>query len=420
MLASSERSMRGRCCAVAVACLALGVFVSAAHAQWPGWGGPNRDFVVRGEKLATSWPEGGPKEAWKRPLGEGYSAIVVDGGKLYTMYRTGENEVIVALDAKTGATEWEHSYEAKVPEGIETRFGKGPNSTPQIAGDKIAAFGFTGMLTVLDKKSGKVVWQHDLVKEHGMSTPHFGVSGSPIAIGNDLIVPAGGEGKGLMSFALKSGKLNWSKHDFVNLYSSPQVFKLAGKEQIVLLAHDKIVGLDPEGGDLLWSAKHENQWKTNISTPLMTEDGALFVSAGGEAGGKLLRIVKSGDGFKAEEVWSNRKVSMSQSNGVRVGGHIYGVAGGEPSFFVAINSEDGKVLWRERGYSKAMTLAVDDQLLILNEDGTLALAKATPEKFEIVAKAPVLKEEAWTIPTLVDGTLYLRDKKNIMALNVGK
>lgn len=404
----------------AAACLALGIVVSAAHAQWPGWGGPNRDFVVRGEKLATSWPESGPKEAWKRPLGEGYSAIAIDGGKLYTMYRTGENEVIVALDAKTGTTEWEHSYEAKVPEGIETRFGKGPNSTPQIVGDNVVALGFTGMLTVLDKNSEKVAWQHDLAKAHGMSPPHFGVSASPIAFGNDLIVPAGGEGKGLMSFDLKTGKLNWAKHDFVNLYSSPQVLKLAGKEQVVLLAHDKIVGVDPKGGDLLWSVKHENQWKTNINTPLLTDDGLLFVSSGGEAGSKLLKIVKSGDGFKADEVWSTRKVTMGQSNSVRIGDYVYGVSGGEASFFVAVNSDDGKIAWRERGYSKAMTLAADEHLIILNEDGTLTLAQATPEKFEVKAKVSVLKEEAWTIPTLADGMLFLRDKEKILALNVGK
>ena len=80
-----------------------------APAAWSQWGGPNQDFRAPARDLATSWPESGPEELWSRPLGEGYSAILVDGGRLYTMYRSGEKEAVVCLDAGTGETVWEHT-----------------------------------------------------------------------------------------------------------------------------------------------------------------------------------------------------------------------------------------------------------------------------------------------------------------------
>ena len=68
--------------------IALAAFgTEPAAAQWPQWGGPNRDFTVETSGLADTWPEDGPARLWHRELGDGYSAIVYDDGLLYTMYR---------------------------------------------------------------------------------------------------------------------------------------------------------------------------------------------------------------------------------------------------------------------------------------------------------------------------------------------
>jgi hypothetical protein len=79
--------------------------------NWHQWGGPQRNFNVQSAPLAP-WPAAGPRQLWRRPLGEGYASILVDQSTLVTMYRRGDAEVVVALDASSGRTLWEHVYDA--------------------------------------------------------------------------------------------------------------------------------------------------------------------------------------------------------------------------------------------------------------------------------------------------------------------
>ena len=120
--------------------------------EWPQWGGPMRNFHAESARIARAWPEGGPRQRWRRPLGEGYSSILVDGGTLVTMYRRGDSEVIVALDAATGRTRWEHAYDAPLTrDGYFDVWlnsaGPGPYSTPLIADGIVFAVGVTGQVS---------------------------------------------------------------------------------------------------------------------------------------------------------------------------------------------------------------------------------------------------------------------------------
>src|SRR5262249_42285155 len=102
---------------------------SAAAPEWPQWGGPHRNFKITSGALQESWPAGGPKQLWSRPLGEGHSSILVDNGRLYTMYSSGNRETVISLDATTGKTIWEYGYEANT-KGLSLENGRGPHSTP--------------------------------------------------------------------------------------------------------------------------------------------------------------------------------------------------------------------------------------------------------------------------------------------------
>jgi outer membrane protein assembly factor BamB len=125
----------------------------AARAQssdWVQWGGPHRNFVAETKGLATSWPDAGPRRVWQRELGDGYSAIVVERGTIYTMYRKGDNEVAVALDAATGKTLWEYSYAAPFSTDYDMTNGPGPHATPLVSGNFVFTSGSTGKLHCLD------------------------------------------------------------------------------------------------------------------------------------------------------------------------------------------------------------------------------------------------------------------------------
>src|SRR5262245_44450191 len=103
--------------ALMIGCLFVAFGCAQAIAQpvrgqdWPQWGGPRRDFKSDSTGLAGRWPARGPQRLWSRPLGEGHSAIVAEGGRLYTMYRKGQQEIVVSLDSKTGKTIWEYNYD---------------------------------------------------------------------------------------------------------------------------------------------------------------------------------------------------------------------------------------------------------------------------------------------------------------------
>lgn len=404
--------------------LALAFAVAPAYAQWPQWGGPDRNFATNAQGLAPQWPEGGPKKLWSRPLGEGYSSITVDDGKLFTMYRKGDDEYVVCLDAAKGDTKWEHKYNAPIPEGMEKQFGLGPNATPSIAGGKVYTLGVSGILHCLDEATGKVVWSHDLRKDYSAATPHFGFASSPLVYKDRLIVAAGGKDSGILAFNLADGALIWKKYDFGgeekgDIYSSPIVIQLDGEDQIVLLAGREVFGFDAASGEQKWFHPHINQWNTNICTPIWGDDHVLYVSSGGEAGSRGLKLGRDGGITKVEEVWTTRKMAVGQGNAVRAGKYVYASSGDGPAFITAVNAGDGSIAWRERGFGKSTMIHADGKLIILDEDGTLALATPTPEALTVHTKLQLLKKPAWTAPTLVGKTLYVRDKETIMALDLG-
>jgi outer membrane protein assembly factor BamB len=271
-----------------------------------------------------------------------------------------------------------------------------------------------------DAKAGKSVWSHNLVKDYKVKPPTFGFSSSPIAHGDALIVPAGGAGTGLMAFDLASGSPRWKRHDFVELYSSPIIIHVGGADQIAMLAEDRVTGIDPASGDLLWEHKHENQWKTNILTPIWGDDGILYISSGGEAGSRGLKIVRNEGQYAAEEVWATKKMALGQSNAIRSGSHIYGCSGSDAGhFMIALDVRSGEIAWRERGFKKLTMIHADGKFIMLDENGVLSLATASPKGIEVKSKVELLKEKAWTIPAIDGKKLYLRDQEVIMALDLG-
>jgi outer membrane protein assembly factor BamB len=392
-----------------------------ARAQWTQWGGPKQDFTADSKGLASSWPEDGPKKLWTRELGEGYSAILVDDGKLYTMYRSEDNmEAVVALDAKTGKTLWETKYDHSPHKGHVKEFGNGPRSTPLIFGDRLYVVGVGGRLACLNKEDGKEVWAKELWTDmKGSILPH-GYASSPVPYKNTVVVLVGGEEQSFVAFNKTDGSIAWKKQSYGNSYSTPKLINLDGEDQLVTFLATEIVGIDPNNGDLKWSYPHQNQWKQNVCMPILGPDNILFFSSP-EAGARGLKLTKKGDKTEIEEVWQTRKIQFYHVNSVSVGDYVYGSTGtGQgPAFFAAVNMKTGDIAWRERGLSKATCVYADGKLIILDEDGVLALASCSPEKFEVVSKATVLDKVAWTVPTVVGKTLYVRDQKSIMAFDLG-
>ncbi|MFQ5411934.1 MAG: PQQ-binding-like beta-propeller repeat protein [Phycisphaerae bacterium] len=398
-------------------------FTGVGAAQYRQWGGPKQDFKCKTKGLAANWPPEGPPKLWSRDLGEGYSGILAEKGLLYTMYRGDEREVVIALDAKTGETIWEHPYDAPISEKHQRTFNAGPRGTPLLSGKRLYAIGCTGKMHCLSAETGKVYWSRDLWKEFGGTFLMHGYASSPFAYKKTVIVMVGGEGHSLIALDKKTGDVVWKKQDYKNSYSTPKLIQVDGEEQLLCYMAQELVGVNPRNGERLWSYEIGNQFNQNITLPIWGKDNILFLTSE-VAGSRGLKLTREGKQTIVEELWSNRKVRIHHSNAIRVGDYAYTSSGGmgRPGLFWAVDVRTGKVAWRERGFDKATCLYADGRFIILDENGHLGLATATPEFFEIHAKVPMLEpkeaSKTWTAPTLAGKTLYLRDSRKIMALDL--
>lgn len=394
---------------------------SATLADWPQWGGPSRDFKSEAKGLAIRWPVTGPRRLWSRPLGAGHSALVAEGGRLYTIYRRGDREIVIALDAKTGKTVWEYPYAAPYLPRMDMSYGDGPHSTPLVAGSLLYTVGATGKLMCFDKLAGKLRWSHDLWREYGGTFIGVGYSSSPIAYQNTLIVQVGGPGHAFMAFDLLTGEVVWRAQDYRNSNSSPIIINVDGQQQLVAFMHNEIVGLDPRDGALLWSHSITAQWNFhfNISTPVWGEGNLLFASAAYGIGGRVLHLSRSGKKTLVKELWQSERTRVHKENAIRIGDVIYASTGHlGPAFFTAIDVKTGKVLWQDRRFSHASFLYASGRFIILDEDGNLALAVPSVSGLVVHSQVEIFNSRSWTVPTLVGTTLYLRDRRTVIALQL--
>jgi len=417
--------------------LASIVLPRAASAQWPQFGGPNRNFICDTKGLASKWAEEGPKKLWTRELGDGYATIIADGGILYTMYRTGEDEFSVALDAATGKTLWEHKNPSPFTK-LMAEFGAGPHSTPLIAGDRLYTIGTNAVMHCFDKKTGNVIWMHDLPKDFNADLPDRGYGSSPIAYKSTVIVVVDrkrkGEGEGdkseetkeakpvegqsLMAFDQATGSVVWKAHDYPVSYPSPILIRFDGEDQLVLLMGKEIIGVNPDNGALLWHHPLKPEG-ANLATPVWIAPDMLFCSSAYDSGSRVLKLARKEGKTVPEELWYSRKMRVHHANAIPLGDYVYGSSGDfGPAFFMGVNVKTGEVAWRERGFAKSTCVYADGKLILLDEDGQLALATATPQGLTVHSKCKLTERYSWAAPTLVGAKLYLRDRKNILALDL--
>jgi outer membrane protein assembly factor BamB len=372
---------------------------------------------------------------WSRTLGTGHSAITVDDGRLFTLARAGNgraklgpwsaDEAVMALDAKTGATIWEHRYPART--GYEDfSFGPGPHATPLVVGDRVFTVGTNQQLFAFDKRTGKVIWSHDFVKE--FKSPELllrpnvktGYGCSPIAFGDTILCSVGGPGQSAMAFRQSDGAVVWKSGDFLTSAAAPILIEMDGRPQAVFLAGGMIAGIDPSNGSILWAHPHDPGNDLNCGTPLFGPDNVLFMSSAYQAGSRAIRLTPRGGLIDTEELWFTNRVRFMFLSSIRIGEFVYGTTGDfGPAFLTALNIKTGESPWQVRGFARASLLAADGKVIVMNEDGDLALARLSATGAEILSRTKVFDTTTWTAPTLVGTTLYARDREKIVALDLG-
>jgi outer membrane protein assembly factor BamB len=387
------------------------VDLSTSPDDYPQFLGPRRDARLPDVGLARDWDAEPPKEVWRIKVGEGWSSFAVVGEIAVTQEQRGEEELVVAYALKTGEPLWSHSDTARFSKTIG---GTGPRATPTIFDGRVYTVGATGLVNALDLASGEELWSHDLVAEHQGRIPEWGLAGSPLIVGNQVIVGAGGAGgNSLVAYDRIDGRLLWSVGEDAVGYSSPMLVELAGRRQIVMLNEGSVVGRDAEDGTELWREPWPPQ-QPNVAQPIPLPGDRLLVSSGYGIGATLFALSTDrepeeeetlGD-VTVEQVWRSPRLKLKFTQAVEYEGYLYGLDDG---VLVSLDPATGERMWKRGRYGHGQVLLVGDLLLVLTEDGELVLIDPNPEELTELHTVRVLDSKTWNTPALAGKYLLVRN-----------
>ena len=382
-----------------------------ARAEWPGFRGPERDSVVRGVRITTDWSASPPVELWRRPIGPGWSSFAVSGDLLYTQEQRGDDEIVACYRVSTGTPVWMHRDKTRF---WESNAGAGPRGTPTLSNGRVYAFGATGILNALDAGSGAVAWSRNVASDTKRAVPDWGFASSPLVIDDVVIVAASGT---LAAYDVATGKTRWIGPQHGGSYSSPHRATIDGVEQVLLLSPPGVISVAAANGALLW----EHAWEGGaIVQPALTADGDVLINAMSAMGGTATRrlAVKRGSaGWSVEERWTSRGLKPYFNDFVVHKGHAFGFDG---SILACIDLADGNRKWKGGRYGQGQLVLLPDQdvLLVVSEEGELALVKATPEQFTQIARVPAIEGKTWNHPVLVGDVLLVRNGEEMAAFRL--
>ena len=389
----------------------VSVFAQSANsANWPQWRGPNRDGISKETGLLKQWPAEGPPLVWKATgAGRGFSSFSVSNGRLITMGLRGDREFVIAFDLATGKEAW------ATPNGsaFQNDRGDGPRGTPTVDGDRIYALGGNGDLSALDARTGKVVWTKNVLREFGGRNITWGISESPLVIGNKLLVNPGGTDASMVALNKSDGSVIWKSQSDKAGYSSAIPVQVNGGTQVVFFTSQRAVGLDLNDGKLLWEYAKPANNVANCATPV-AKGNRVFISSDYGTGGGVVEIKPDGT---AQEIWFTKDMRNHHSSSVLVGDYLYGFSS---AILTAIKFDTGEVAWKDRSVGKGSLVYADGRLYCFSERGVVGLVEATPTgyvergRFRIEAGSI----ETWTHPVVAGGRLYLRDQDTIYAYDV--
>ena len=381
-------------------------------ADWPGFRGPDRDGVIRGVRIATDWANSPPAELWRRPIGPGWSSFAVHGDLLYTQEQRGHDEVVSCYKLTTGEPVWQHGDAVRF---WESNAGAGPRATPTLSNGRVYTFGATGILNTLDARDGAVVWSRNAAADADVETPDWGFAGSPLVVGDVVIVAASGR---LVAYDVKTGDRRWLGPAGGGGYSSPHLVTIDDVAQILLLRGARSTSVSPADGALLW--EHVGQPAASILQPALAADGEILIAAADAMGGTGMRriaVAHGPAGWTVEERWTSRGLKPYFNDFVVHEGHAFGFDG---AILASIDLEDGERKWKGGRYGHGQLILLPDQdlLLVLSEDGELALVGATPDRFTELARLPAIAGKTWNHPVLVHDVLLVRNGEEMAAFRL--
>jgi outer membrane protein assembly factor BamB len=390
-------------------CLSTGIFAQTGG-DWPQWRGSNRDGISKETGLLKQWPTDGPPLAWKtKGAGGGYSSFSIAKGRLFTMGLRGDREFVIAFDVATGKQVWATAHGG----AFQNDRGDGPRGTPTVDGENLYALGGNGDLSCLEARTGRIIWTMNVLQKFGGSNITWGISESPLVIGEKVLVNAGGPGASIVALNKKDGTLLWKSQSDRAGYSSGIPVQIGNTTQVVFFTHQRAVGLDLKDGKLLWEYARPANNVANVATPV-TRGNRVFISSDYGTGAGLVEIKADG---QVQEVYFTREMRNHHSSSILIGDYLYGFSSG---ILTAMKFDTGEVAWKDRSVGKGSLVYADGNLYALSENGVVGLIEATPTGYVEKGRFRIPQDSlpTWTHPVVAGGRLYLRDQDTIYAYDV--
>jgi outer membrane protein assembly factor BamB len=395
--------------------------LSEQPGDWPAFRGPQRDNRLPGLRIAkTDWRSSPPPELWRHPIGPGWSSFAAISDRLFTQEQRGDDECVVCYDEATGKEVWAYADETRFSEVMG---GDGPRATPTFHAGRLYAFGAKGILNCLDAASGERIWSRNIVTDPDLKAgvPYWGFASSPLVVqGLVVVLAAAPEGKTVLACKEETGELAWTAAVGPRepgpekpplSYCSPQWATIDNVGQILFATNAGVSGFEPAGGKELW----HYPWPVDaprVVQPAVLGGSDVLVGTGMGNGTRRIHVRRDGEKWLAERVWASTAINPYFNDFVVFKDHLYGIDGNK---FVCVSLKDGSEAWRTMGYGNGEVLLLPDQelLLILSEQGDVALVSARPDKHEELCRFKALKGKTWNHPVIAHGKLFVRNDKEI-------
>jgi outer membrane protein assembly factor BamB len=370
----------------------------AMGADWPNYRGPSHNGISDETDWQSQWGASGPPVLWKKSVGIGFSTTAVADGRAYTMGNVGKDtDIVFCFDAQTGNEIWRHSY----PCPLEPKYYEGGTlSTPTVDDGKVYTLSKMGDLFCLDAATGKVLWQKQLNKDMGFALPTWHFSSSALIAGDVLVLDVGTAGLALHK---KTGERIWDNGKGKCGYCTPVPFSVDGQACVAIATEVSVVAVKVADGKQVWQLPWKTQYEVNAPDPIIVGN-RVFITSGYKRGCGLFTVT----GSDVSKVWENKVMSMQINCPILRDGYIYGF---DEQVFTCLKLDDGKEQWQDKSLGKgSLMMSADGRLIIMSEKGELVIAKADPEKFDVLARAQILPEsKCWTSPVLANGRIYTRN-----------
>jgi outer membrane protein assembly factor BamB len=391
---------------------------------WTNFRGPHRDGVYDETPVNTAWPAAGLPVLWKQPIGGGYASFVVAAGRAFTIEQRRDKEVVAAYDVDSGRELWTNGWPALFS---ETMGGDGPRATPTWDDGRVYALGATGELRCLRAESGERLWSRNILTENQASNLQWGMSASPLVVDDKVVVlPGGGAGRSVVAYNKLTGKEVWASQNDKQGYASPKLVTIDGEPQIVVVSATRVMGLKVGDGRLLWEFPWYTSPEVNATEPVFLDDHRFFISSGYDHGAVLVDVSRTGeskartldgagDTFSAKQLWFTKRMKTRFNAAVYYQGYLYGL---DEGILSCLDAANGELKWKGGRYGYGQVLLASGHLIVLTEDGDLALVKASPEKLEEISRFSVLDGKTWNYPAIDGGRLLVRNSTQMAALKI--